>query len=68
MLPGPSFEDTQQIAMGGQQRRRGPADTKVVLVFYVGGVTMAEVAALRWLSSRWLTSWWWLTFINTTPR
>ena len=52
MLPGPSFEDTQQIAMGGQQRRRGPADTKVVLVFYVGGVTMAEVAALRWLGAR----------------
>ena len=52
MLPGPSFEDTQQIAMGGLQRRRGPADTKVVLVFYIGGVTMAEVAALRWLSAR----------------
>ena len=52
MLPGPSFEDTQQIAMGGQHRRRGPADTKVVLVFYVGGVTMAEVAALRWLGAR----------------
>ena len=54
MLPGPSFEDTQQIAMGGggQQRRRGPGDKKVVLVFYVGGVTMAEVAALRWLSNR----------------
>ena len=35
-----------------QHRRRGPADTKVVLVFYIGGVTMAEVAALRWLSAR----------------
>ena len=49
MLPGPSFEDTQQIAMGsGGRRTRGPGgDRKVVLVFYVGGVTMAEVAALR---------------------
>ena len=31
MLPWPSFEDTQQIAMGGQLRRRGLADTKAVL-------------------------------------
>ena len=27
-------------------------ERKTVLVFYVGGVTMAEVAALRWLSNR----------------
>ena len=34
----------------GGAGRRGEGARKVVLVFYVGGVTMAEVAALRWLS------------------
>ena len=37
LLPGPSFEDSQQ---GGGEARQGP---RQVLVFFVGGVTMAEV-------------------------
>ena len=49
LTSGPTFEDTQQVA-GGGAGRRGEGARKVVLVFYVGGVTMAEVAALRWLS------------------
>ena len=32
--------------------RRQPGDKKVVLVFFVGGVTMAEIAALRFLSQQ----------------
>ena len=49
LTSGPTFEDTQQVA-GAGAGRRGEGARKVVLVFYVGGVTMAEVAALRWLS------------------
>jgi len=48
-LPGPSFEDTQQ---SGQSGRHISREKKVVLVFFVGGVTMAEVAALRFLSQQ----------------
>merc|ERR1719167_1190371 len=51
LLPGPSFEDTQQL--GGQSSgRKKIGDKKVVLVFFVGGVTMAEIAALRFLSQQ----------------
>jgi len=51
LLPGPSFEDTQQL--GGQSSgRKKMGDKKVVLVFFVGGVTMAEIAALRFLSQQ----------------
>jgi len=51
LLPGPSFEDTQQVGPEGRAKG-GSAQTKVVLVFFVGGVTMAEVAALRFLSQQ----------------
>ena len=51
MLPGPSFEDSQQLSQQQQSRRTG-SDKKTVLVFFVGGVTMAEVASLRFLSSQ----------------
>ena len=37
-----------RVSGGGQHT----PERKTVLVFYVGGVTMAEVAALRWLSNR----------------
>jgi len=50
LLPGPSFEDTQQV--GPEGRAKGGTQPKVVLVFFVGGVTMAEVAALRFLSQQ----------------
>jgi len=50
LLPGPSFEDTQQV--GPEGRARPATQPRVVLVFYVGGVTMAEVAALRFLSQQ----------------
>ena len=60
LLPGPHFQHTRgQGAAGGGGRGRGRGrsrgrrgEKKVVLVFYVGGVTLAEVAALRFLSAR----------------
>jgi len=51
LLPGPSFEDTQQVS-GQTAARDRVGEKKVVLVFFVGGVTMAEVAALRFLSQQ----------------
>merc|ERR1712055_835695 len=50
LLPGPSFEDTQQIAAEARPRSQG--GPKVVMVMFVGGCTMAEVAALRFLSQQ----------------
>jgi len=51
LLPGPSFEDMQQVGSQVAVRDR-VGDKKVVLVFFVGGVTMAEIAALRFLSQQ----------------
>ena len=51
MLPGPSFEDNQQVSK--QNTGRTSKDQKkTILVFFVGGATMAEVAALRFLSQQ----------------
>ena len=52
MLPGHMFEDAQQVGAGGMfpAGKRNPGQKKVVMVFFVGGVTMAEIAALRFLS------------------
>jgi len=51
LLPGPSFEDMQQVGGQGVAKDR-VGDKKVVMVFFVGGVTMAEIAALRFLSQQ----------------
>ncbi|XP_046670558.1 vacuolar protein sorting-associated protein 33A isoform X1 [Homalodisca vitripennis] len=60
LLPGPSFEETQTIP--GQPTRRGSIDSKhstasdtgskVILVFFLGGCTFAEISALRFLSQQ----------------
>jgi len=52
MLPGPSFEDTQQIPAQLKNLSRSGDQNKVILVMFVGGCTMAEVAALRFLASQ----------------
>jgi len=54
LVPGPSFEDTQQVAPEARPSNPKAQGTtnKVVLVFFVGGVTCAEVAALRFLSGQ----------------
>lgn len=58
-LPGPSFEDYQH-ASSSISNRRGSLTSeisqsdqpKVILVFFVGGCTFAEIAALRFLSQQ----------------
>ncbi|XP_044738294.1 vacuolar protein sorting-associated protein 33A [Chrysoperla carnea] len=60
LLPGPSFEDTQPTAyFGGHVRRNSMSseisqyDTpKMVLIFYIGGCTFAEISALRFLTQQ----------------
>jgi len=52
LLPGPSFEDTQQLSPSVRGSTRNQDQPKVVLVFFVGGCTFAEVAALRFLSQQ----------------
>ncbi|XP_048370449.1 vacuolar protein sorting-associated protein 33A [Sphaerodactylus townsendi] len=49
MLPGPHFEERQQLPTGLQKKRQH-GENKVTLVFFLGGVTYAEIAALRFLS------------------
>uniref|UniRef100_A0A8C8RIZ2 Vacuolar protein sorting-associated protein 33A n=1 Tax=Pelusios castaneus TaxID=367368 RepID=A0A8C8RIZ2_9SAUR len=49
MLPGPHFEERQQLPPGLQKKRQ-QGENRVTLVFFLGGVTYAEIAALRFLS------------------
>lgn len=51
ILPGTSFEDTQQVPSHLKNFSK-PQEPKVVLVMFVGGCTMAEIAALRFLSQQ----------------
>nr|XP_054502104.1 vacuolar protein sorting-associated protein 33A isoform X4 [Agelaius phoeniceus] len=51
MLPGPHFEERQQLPTGLQKKPTGQhGENRVTLVFFLGGVTYAEIAALRFLS------------------
>ncbi|NXF98305.1 VP33A protein, partial [Eubucco bourcierii] len=49
ILPGPHFEERQQLPTGLQKKRQ-QGENRVTLVFFLGGVTYAEIAALRFLS------------------
>lgn len=46
-LPGPLFEETQPLPSGIVSSSGGPP---VTLVFFIGGVTFTEIAALRYMS------------------
>lgn len=46
MMPGPTFEFQQKGAMVTQQER------KVVLCFFIGGITFAELSAIRYLNEK----------------
>ncbi len=47
MLPGPTVEESQSLPT------QAPKGTNpVTLVFFIGGITFAEIAALRWLSKQ----------------
>ncbi|KAK9973903.1 hypothetical protein ABG768_022021 [Culter alburnus] len=50
MLPGPHFEERQQVPTGLHKKRQ-PGENRTTLVFFIGGVTYAEIAALRFLSN-----------------
>ncbi|KAK3771335.1 hypothetical protein RRG08_024291 [Elysia crispata] len=59
LLPGPKVEEVQQIPMGLRKRRASVTSSqssmgeqKLTLVFFLGGVTQAEVAALRFLAQQ----------------
>ncbi|XP_055462230.1 vacuolar protein sorting-associated protein 33A [Psammomys obesus] len=49
ILPGPHFEE-RQLLPTGLQKKRQPGENRVTLIFFLGGVTFAEIAALRFLS------------------
>lgn len=46
-LPGPSFEETQPLPAGIVSQT---GSLPVTLVFFIGGVTFTEIAALRYMS------------------
>eukprot|EP01116_Phalansterium_solitarium_P008766 TRINITY_DN22737_c0_g1_i1.p1 TRINITY_DN22737_c0_g1~~TRINITY_DN22737_c0_g1_i1.p1 ORF type:complete len:656 (-),score=304.25 TRINITY_DN22737_c0_g1_i1:111-2078(-) len=51
LLPGPLVEEIQPPLDGTPER--GPVSSPgVTLVYFIGGVTFAEIAALRWLSKQ----------------
>ncbi|CAJ0963054.1 unnamed protein product [Ranitomeya imitator] len=49
ILPGPQFEERQSLP-AGLMKKRQQGENKVMLIFFLGGVTFAEIAALRFLS------------------
>ncbi|KAF4113737.1 vacuolar protein sorting-associated protein 33A [Onychostoma macrolepis] len=49
ILPGPHFEE-RQLVPTGLHKKRQPGENRTTLVFFLGGVTYAEIAALRFLS------------------
>ncbi|MEE6504020.1 hypothetical protein FKM82_005048 [Ascaphus truei] len=49
ILPGPQFEERQPLP-AGLLKKRQQGENKVILIFFLGGVTYAEIAALRFLS------------------
>jgi len=52
-LPGPAFQREHPVARGQEKRKRPTADRpQVVLVFFLGGCSYAEISALRFLSQR----------------
>ncbi|KAL5017366.1 hypothetical protein ScPMuIL_006955 [Solemya velum] len=59
LLPGPTIEEIQQIPLALRKRRNSitsshssTSEQKVTLVLFLGGVTYAEIAALRFLAQQ----------------
>lgn len=59
LLPGPKVEEVQQIPSALRKRRSSisssqssTGDQRLTLVFFLGGVTFAEIAALRFLAQQ----------------
>lgn len=53
-LPGPLFEDRQQLSTGVEQMVRDSDQprSRVTLIFFIGGVTYTELSALRYLQQQ----------------
>ena len=49
ILPGPHSEEWQPLPTGLQKKHQ-PGENRVTLIFFLGGVTFAEIAALQFLS------------------
>ena len=49
MLPGPSFDEHQNMS---KRRKKNPDGIRRTLVVFVGGCTFAEISALRFLSQQ----------------
>ncbi|KAF7278698.1 hypothetical protein GWI33_008076 [Rhynchophorus ferrugineus] len=49
LLPGPTLDDSPEVPSNVVQNMDAP---KVVLVFFIGGCTFAEISALRFLSQQ----------------
>jgi len=49
LLPGQAFEERQAVSAADMGSYSGSNSKKVVAVFFIGGVTFAEISALRWL-------------------
>ncbi|KAK7087752.1 vacuolar protein sorting-associated protein 33A-like isoform X2 [Littorina saxatilis] len=59
LLPGPKVEEVQQIPAALRKRRSSisssqssTGEQKLTLIFFLGGVTFAEIAALRFLAQQ----------------
>eukprot|EP01137_Pigoraptor_chileana_P014764 Opistho-2@69811 len=57
LLPGPAFEELQPLPPGVQPKRSADArgqesGPRVTLVFFLGGCTFAEIAAIRFLAQQ----------------
>lgn len=50
LLPGPMLEETQTLP--SSRRHSSNENTNVVLVFFIGGCTFAEISAIRFLSQQ----------------
>ncbi len=51
LCAGPVFEESQQLPVGIEVQRT-PDRKPVTMIFFVGGVTFAEIAAIRFLNSK----------------
>jgi len=55
-IPGPTFSVNQSPprshSIGEEEEIAGSKGNQVILVFFIGGVTFAEISALRFLASR----------------
>ena len=52
VIPGPHFSFDQSVDEGGGSGMDSGEERRTVLVVFIGGVTFAEISALRFMSSQ----------------